>query len=301
MGLFKKKEEVESKFMFYEKEKEKISKKSIIYIVVMVLVGIGVIFSFSTYLRWNRDIENRKEVVLVSNQEEKVGYTDDKGNFVEVKKLVDFYGAEQEISLRNNEATIAYCGVKKSLQGDCIEINPSNGTEKALRHPSNIICFLFILEFLLLYVLFISLPNVKRIFVYVFGGVIVLYGVILLCVQVYQVTSYFTKNNTVDGVIVKEVKDSRINNHYLPVYQYNISDKEYIYYSLNKTDKGLGEEEKLYYTNKKFDDVAEKHNPFHIISILLSVFVIIIGIIYLKVLPGKINRVINKEEEEVKA
>ena len=176
MGLFKKKEEVESKFMFYEKEKEKISKKSIIYIILMGLVGLCLIFSFSTYLRWNRDIENRKEVILISNSDDVVGYYNDKNDFVEVKKLEDFYSVSQEISLRDNEALIAYCGTKKSTQGDCLSINLANGTENIMRHPSNIIAFLCILEFLLLYVLLISLPKVKKYLVYIFGGVILLYG-----------------------------------------------------------------------------------------------------------------------------
>ena len=299
MGLFKKKEteEVKSKFMFYEKEKEKIGKKSILFIIIMALIGLCMIFSISTYLRWNRDVENRKEVLLIE-ENEKLGYYNDKNEFVEVKTLSDFYGTEEDVEIRENEGIVVYCGKKKVSRSDCISINPSDNLENVMRKPYTIINLLVIIELLLLFELLISLPTVKPIVVKICGIVIILYGVFLVGYQIFNVTSYYyfvnNNKNVVDGTIVREIRDSEVNNKRLPIIKYTVEDKDYTYYSLVKTDKKIGDTITLYYGKKDYSKVTEKKNPFKILDILISFVVIAIGIMFIKVLPNKIN--IKKEE-----
>ncbi len=297
MGLFKKKEEVKSKYKFYDRDKTKLSKRSIIYIIFMVLIGVCIIFSLSTFLRWHNDISNRKEVLLVSN-EDKLGYYDEKNKFIEVTKLVDFYDVEQELSIRDNEAIIAYCGVKKSLRTDCISINPSDSLENAMRNPFNITNLLVVLELLLLFVLLISLPSCSKIVIKLLGGVIILYGLFLIGYQVFNITSYYffvnDNENVADGLIVKEIKDSSINNKILPVYEYKIEDQTYTYYSMEKTDKGINDTVTLYYGKNK---VTERKNPIKVFDLVLGVMIFIIGIMYMAVLPKKVN--FEKEIEKI--
>ena len=50
----------------------------------------------------------------------------------------------------------------------------------------------------------------------------------------------------------------------------------------------------MYYGKKDYSKVTEKKNPFKILDILISFVVIAIGIMFIKVLPNKIN--IKKEE-----
>ena len=299
MGLFKKKEkeEVKSKFMFYEKEKEKIGKKSILLIIIMALIGLCIIFSISTYLRWNRDIENRKEVLLIE-ENEKLGYYNDKNEFIEVKDLTDFYGSEEETKIRENEGIIAYCGSKKVSKSDCISINPNSNLENVMRRPYTIINLLVIIELFLLFELLISLPRVKPIIVTICGIVIILYGVFLAGYQIFNVASYYhfvnNSKNVVEGVIVREIKDSESNNKMLPIIQYTINNRDYTYYSLVRTDKKVGDTVTLYHANKNFSKVTEKKNPFKVMDILISLIVMGIGVIFIVTLPDKIN--IKKEE-----
>ncbi len=291
MGLFKKKEEVKSKYVFYDREKGKLSKKSIIYIIIMVLVGICIIFSLSTYLRWNRDIENKKEVLL-TKEDDLVGYYNDKNEFVEVKELIDFYDVEQEISLRDNEAIVAYCGVKKSLQNKCVSINPSDSTEVLMRRPWNIVNFLVGVELLLLFVLLTSFPHVYAWIPKVLGSLVLLYGLFLIGFQAFQLTNYYYsvhRNKTfVEGTIVREIKDSNINDKFYPVIHYIVNDKDYTYYSYVRTDKKIGDEMTLYYRENTPDKVTEKRNPIKVVDVLLGLFIFVLGCTYLLLLPKKI-------------
>ncbi len=296
MGLFKKKEEVKSKYKFYDREKTKISKRSIIYIIVMVLIGLCITFTLSTYLRWNNDIDGKKEVLLIS-VDDKVGYYGDKNEFIEVTKLKDFYDVEEELSIRDNEAIVAYCGTKKSLRNECISINPSDSLENTMRNPFNITNILVIIELLLLFVLLISLPSVKKIVVKLIGVVILLYGLFLVGFEVYNISSYYyliKNDNLIDGVIVKEIKDSNANGHILPVVEYEINGEKKLYYSLNKTNKKIGDVIPL---NYKKGEVIERRNPIKVFEIVIGAIILVIGIMYLVILPKKVNS--EKEVEKI--
>ena len=297
MGLFKKKEEVKSKYKFYDREKTKISKRSIIYIIVMVLIGLCITFTLSTYLRWNNDIGGKKEVLLIS-VDDKVGYYGDKDVFIEVTKIKDFYDVDEELSIRDNEAIVAYCGTKKSLRNDCISINPSDGLENVMRSPFNITNILVIIELLLLFVLLISLPSVKRIVVKLIGIVIILYGLFLVGFEVYNISSYYylinTNKSALEGTIVKEIKDSNANGHILPVIEYEINGEKKLYYSFNKTDSTVGDKVSLFYMK---GEVLERRNPIKVFELVLGVVILVIGIMYLVILPKKVNS--EKEVEKI--
>lgn len=296
MGLFKKKEKVKSKFYFREVPKQPLGKKNIILIVVACLTSLLVLFLVSTYLRWNRDIEDTLKVIASVDEEGKITYFNKiKKEYFEVTDVKDFYGSQYELSLDDDEYAVLYCGSRRTNSGSCYYIDPSNKMENFLRNPLGVIVILVAIILVLIFVILASREKKNKLLNTILSSIIILASGIILGMQVFNVLNYYyriSSNSVVSSTIIGEIKDSRSNDRYLPVLSYNIYDEEYTYASDVKIDSS-DNEISLYYNKKDYEDVIVKHNPFDFVTIISGICLFIVGILY-----TKLSKIEVKEEKD---
>lgn len=278
-----KKEKQEVNDVVEEKEKKK-NSKIILYILLVIISLVGIFF-LSTYIRWNADIKDRNEV-LYYNQDD-----------IKINSLSDFYGSEDLVELKENEAILMYCNSKYG--GDCVTGDFSDNVENILRNPWVCINIVILLDLIIVYMILRN-KDIKKIYVYILSVMIVLYGVYGIGVQAYKFFDYYHLVNDSEYIVTGKIVRGLVTNNestFKPVVEYE-TDKghfiKYIDYDIDGTiEEKINEDITLYYNSKNHEDITPRRGfTNYILPLLVSIMSIVIGIIYLK-----INR---EKKEEIK-
>ena len=151
----------------------------------------------------------------------------DKEDFNELiskgNKLVDFYGIEVPVELKENETILMYC--TSEYGKDCIMPNYSSVLENNFREPLLVISIIVFIDLILLYLLLKDTLNGKK-RTYIYGAIILLYGLFILGRAVYKVADYYKEikfNKTVEGEVVGYLR-SDYKDKFIPVVEYIVED-----------------------------------------------------------------------------
>ncbi len=274
-----------------EVEKKKISLGKIFISTLFVLFTLIAVFFLATFVRWKAEISDKKPILYVGQEE------------IKVDKLVDFYGIELSNELKTNEAIYMYC--TSEYGKDCIMPNYSNFLENNFREPFTAISILVFIDLILIYVLVKDGLNGKK-RTYVYGTLILLWGLFGLGRALYKVADYYKEirfNKTLSGEVVSYLR-SDYKDKYIPVYRYevekpNISEEEkYVYdFPMNYTIKGDFKQDsiKLYYEGN-YELVTPKKNMIrYVVPGTTGLLTVILGFVYLT-----INKRFKRKEEKEK-
>ena len=275
-----------------EVEKSKVSFFKIFLGTLFVIFTLIAVFFMATYIRWKAEINNKTEIVY-SGQEE-----------IKIDKLVDFYGIELDPELKENEAISVYC--TSEFGKECIMADYNSFLENNFRNPFLVISIVVFIDLILIYVLTKNYLNGKK-RSYVYGGLIILWGLVNICVSVYKIADYVKLEKTGEQITGKQINYLRSNNKksYVPYISYStenpnnrneVIDVKYI--PLNYSIDGSFEEKEitLYQDKKNKSLVTPKRDlKSYIVPVSTGVLTVIMGFIYLT-----INSRFKKREQKEK-
>ena len=284
-----------------EIEKKKINFGRLFLCTLFVLFSLIAVFFLATFVRWKAEINN-KYPILYRGQEE-----------IKVDKLIDFYGIELSPELKTDEAIYMYCSSEYGK--NCIMPNYSNFLENNFREPLLVISIICFIDLVLVYILLKEYLNGKK-RTYIYGAIIVLWGLFLVGKAVYKVADYYKEikfDKTTEGEVVNYLR-SDYKNEYIPVYRYVIEkpqmkmeeqedggeekEPDYTYdFPKSYTIKGEFKKEKikLYYEGNYELITPRRDMKRYIIPATFGLLTVIIGFIYLN-----INRHFKRLEEKEK-
>jgi len=272
-----------------EVEKSKVSIGKIFLCTLFVLFALVGIFFLATYIRWKAEISD-KVPILYTGQEE-----------VKIDKLVDFYSIELSPELKENEALYVYC--TSEYGKECILTDYNNVLENNFRSPLLVISIIVLIDLIIAYILNKENLNGKK-RTYVYGAIIILWGLVNVCIAVYKVADYYKEikfNKTIDANVVYYLRtDSK--KKYIPVYKYLVEENEKYYIPTDYAIKGefKAEEATLYYEGKDYNLITVKKDmKKYILPASVGFVTIIVGFIYLTI-NSRFKKKQLKEEEEKK-
>ena len=272
-----------------EVEKSKVSIGKIFLCTLFVLFALIGIFFLSTYIRWKAEISD-KVPILYTGQEE-----------VKIDKLVDFYSIELSPVLKENEALYVYC--TSEYGKECILTDYNNVLENNFRNPLLVISIIVLIDLIIVYILTKENLNGKK-RTYVYGAIIILWGLVNVCIAVYKVADYYKEikfNKTIDANVVYYLRtDSE--KKYIPVYKYLVEENEKYYIPTDYAIKGefKAEEATLYYEDNDYNLITVKKDmKKYILPASVGFVTIIVGFVYLTI-NSRFKKKQLKEEEEKK-
>ncbi len=192
-------------------EKKKINIGKVFLDTLFVLLTLIAIFFMATYIRWKAEISDKYPVVYRGQEQ------------VKVDKLVDFYGIEVPVELKEDETILMYC--TSEYGKECIMPNYSSVLENNYREPLLAISIIVFIDLVLIYFLLKDTLNGKK-RTYIYGAVILLYGLFILGRAVYKVADYYKEikfNKTVEGEVVGYLR-SDYKDKFIPVVEYIVED-----------------------------------------------------------------------------
>lgn len=192
-------------------EKKKINIGKVFLDTLFVLLTLIAIFFMATYIRWKAEISDKYPVIYRGQEQ------------VKVDKLVDFYGIEVPVELKEDETILMYC--TSEYGKECIMPNYSSVLENNFREPLLAISIIVFIDLVLIYFLLKDTLNGKK-RTYIYGAVILLYGLFILGRAVYKVADYYKEikfNKTVEGEVVGYLR-SDYKDKFIPVVEYIVED-----------------------------------------------------------------------------
>ena len=263
-----------------EVEKSKIKWSKVLlasFIVVFSLIGI---FFIATFIRWKAEIANKYEIIYTGQEE------------VKIDKLVDFYAIEMDTELKENEAILMYC--TSEYGKECIAPDLTNWLENNFRHPLLVVAIVIFIDLVLLFIMTKDdLAGKKR--TYVYGDLIMLWGLVFIGIQVFKVADYYKlvkdDNTYVGNRVYKLRSDSK--NSFVPVYHY---DEEQVYIPRDYNLKGTYEEKEeiIYYSKKDNKKMTVRRDvKGYILPAVIGFITFVMGIVYLT-----INKRFRKKEQK---
>lgn len=258
-------------------ENKKMDIKKIILIVFLVIVSLVGVFFWSTKIRWDAELTEKKHEVLYYGQEE-----------VKVEELTGFFGDKLEVDLKENDALLMYCN---SEYGDkCVTGDFNNGFENLLRNPSVAINIVIIVDLILLYLLLKDKIN-NKVKAYVITGLLIVVGMINLAIVVYDIATYYSLVSNSEYVVEAEIIKGLVTENdkeYYPVVRYSTEQDEYVKEILvpldGKVTDDLSSKNKLtlYYDKVDNEVVTIKQSLLkYIVPSIVGVMYIVLGIINL--------------------
>ena len=268
-----------------EIEKKSINWKRVIQWFLFTVVTLIGVFFLSTYIRWSAEVGDKYEVIYTGQEE------------VKIKELKNFLDFDVEAKVGEDEAIKAYCSSK--FGDNCVTTDYTSGIENLLRAPRPVITIVVLIDLIILYVIFKERLTGK-IRAYVYGALIVLFGIYTVGYEIFGVADYYFfvngNKNVVDGKIIKEIIPNN-GKEFRPLIKYEVEEKEYIT-DLDITKKEVGKKINVYYNKKHPEKIEVKRSMVgHIAPSLFGIAIIVVGVKYLKINKKK---VIKEEEKKAK-
>ena len=271
---------MKSEEIIEEVEKSKVKWSKVLLGSLLVVISLVGIFFIATFIRWKTEIAKKYEIIYTGQEE------------VKVDKLVDFYAIEMDTELKEGEAILMYC--TSEYGKECIAPDLTNELENNFRHPLLVVAMVVFIDLLLVYIITKDdLGGKKR--TYVYGALIMLWGLVFIGVQVFKVADYYKlvkDDNTVVGTRVYQLRsDSK--NSYVPIYHY---DEDQVYVPRDYNLKGTyGEKEENIYLSKKNKNkmTVKRDIKGYIFPAVVGFLTFVLGIVYLT-----INKRFRKKEHK---
>lgn len=289
-----KKEDIE--VVVEEENKNKISFiKVFLYTLFIMFTLVGVFF-MATYIRWNAEISGKHEIIYYGQEE------------VKVDKLYDFYGVEVSPELKEDEAIHIYC--TSEYGKECIISDDLNVLENNFKSPLLVISMISFIDLIIVYILVKERLNGKK-RSYVYGALIILWGLFNICVSVYQIADYYNlykKGEVITGSKIAYVRtDSK--KRYIPLVSYVVKntqteeEKEMKVLLENYSIKGTFNKEDitLYKSRVKNSNIVTPKRDMKrfITPITTGLLIVVIGFVYLTI-NSRFSKKELKEEKNKK-
>ena len=278
-------EEVET----VQEEKKKINFKRIALYFVLVFVSLFGIFFWSTSVRWKDEISDKYEIVYF-NQED-----------IKIDNIEDFFGGEMSTSVGKDDAYLMYCSSEHG--GDCVTGDFNSGLENNLRHPLLVVSICILIDLILVLIL-LKDKKLSKVLTYTITIIVCLYGLVVACSQVFDISSYLLQSKGQDKVeaTIYKTTYTESDKSFKPIMKYNIGSEEK-YSFLDSIFKGtikdyLNEKIDVYYK----DDVIsyKKSIVGNIIGSIVAILIFILGFRFLKLRKLDRYEELQKEIEEEK-
>jgi len=272
---------MKSEEIIEELEKSRVSWGKVFLVTLFVLFTLIAIFFGATYIRWKAEISGKYQIVYTGQEE------------IKIDKLVDFYGNDLATELKENEALYVYC--TSEYGKECIMPDFNNPLENNFREPLNVIFTLVLIDLLLLYILIKDgIRGKKR--VYVYGSIIILYGLVILGSVVYKALDYYMLVKDGNKITANQEYYLRTDNikKYIPVISYELGEEEKQYIPTDYAVKGTFEVKNVdvYHHDKKDIVTIKKDYLMYIWPSVVGVLTFVLGIVYMLINKKK------KEEEK---
>ena len=279
-----------------EVEKSKVSFSKILLGTLFVLFTLIAVFFLATYIRWKAEISNKTEIVYTGQEEA-----------IKIDKLVDFYGIELDPELKENEAISVYC--TSEYGKECIMADYNNVLENNFRNPLLVISIIVLIDLVIVYVLVKGYIGGKK-RTYVYGGLIILWGLISICVSVYKIADYVKLEKTGNEITGQLINYLRSNNKksYVPYISYSTENPQnraeiidVKFFPLNYAIDGSFEEKEitLYQDKKNKTLVTPKRDmKRYILPISVGVLTVVMGFVYLTINPRFKKKEAKEAEKE---
>ena len=277
-----------------EVEKSKVSFSKVFLTTLFVIFTLIAVFFMATYIRWKAEINNKVEIVYTGQEE------------VKIDKLVDFYGIELSTDLKESEAIDVFC--TSEYGKECIMADYNSLLENNFRNPLLVISIIVFIDLILLYILIKdSLNGKKR--SYVYGGLIILWGLVSICISVYKIADYVKLEKTGEQITGTQINYLRSNNKksYVPYISYSTENpknrSEIIdvkFFPVNYSINGFFEEKEitLYQDKQNKELVTPKRDlKRYILPITIGVLTVIMGFIYLTI-NSRFKKKEKKEQDD---
>lgn len=277
-----------------EVEKSKVSFSKVFLCTLFVIFTLIAVFFMATYIRWKAEINNKVEIVYTGQEE------------VKIDKLVDFYGIELSTDLKESEAIDVFC--TSEYGKECIMADYNSLLENNFRSPLLVISIIVFIDLILLYILIKdSLNGKKR--SYVYGGLIILWGLVSICISVYKIADYVKLEKTGEQITGTQINYLRSNNKksYVPYISYSTENpknrSEIIdvkFFPVNYSINGTFEEKEitLYQDKQNKELVTPKRDlKRYILPITIGVLTVIMGFIYLTI-NSRFKKKEKKEQDD---
>ena len=272
---------MKSEEIIEELEKSRVSWGKVFLVTLFVLFTLIAIFFGATYIRWKAEISGKYQIVYTGQEE------------IKIDKLVDFYGNDLATELKENEALYVYC--TSEYGKECIMPDFNNPLENNFREPLNVIFTLVLIDLLLLYILIKDgIRGKKR--VYVYGSIIILYGLVILGSVVYKALDYYMLVKDGNKITANQEYYLRTDNtkKYIPVISYELGEEEKQYIPTDYAVKGTFEVKNVdvYHHDKKDIVTIKKDYLMYIWPSVVGILTFVLGIVYMLINKKK------KEEEK---
>lgn len=269
-----------------EEKKKSFFNKNFVLVILLIVVSLVGIFFASTYIRWNAEISELKEIIYYGQDD------------IKITELKDFYGNEMSTEINDYQALRLYC--TSEYGNECLTGDYVDTLENLFRSPRVVINIVILIDLIIVYIL-IKDKKLKKVFIYAVSLLILLYGIYSLGFQIYKLSDYIgsvnDSQNVTQAKIIRGVVTSN-EDRFKPIIEYTTEKGTNIIY-LDYIVKGNIEDKiddtiTVYYKKKDVLDVEVKRSFWgYILPTILSIVTIIMSVIYFKLKDEK-----KKEENE---